>query len=150
MKIVRIGLLACLFIAQAGCSGRAPGNLGVHDGRLAPCPESPNCVSSMESAERAKIAPFHYSVGRAQAEAALREILLGEKGAEIIRQDDGYLYAEFRSNVFRFVDDVEFYLPAERRQVEVRSASRLGYWDLGANRRRIERLRELFVARVGG
>jgi uncharacterized protein (DUF1499 family) len=148
MKIGRIGLLAALLLAQAGCSGTAPGNLGVRDGRLMPCPQSPNCVSSMEERERAKIVPFNYSVGRAHAEAALKEIVLAERGATIVRDGDGYLYAEFRSAVFRFVDDVEFYLPPERRQVEVRSASRLGYWDLGANRRRLERLREMFVAKV--
>ena len=49
--------------------------------------------------------------------------------------------ARFKSMVLRFTDDVTFYV-RENGTVEVRSASRVGYWDLGANRRRVESLRE--------
>ena len=150
MKYLRIGCVAIFLGALAGCSGKVPANLGVRDGRLAPCPASPNCVSSMADAEGAKIAPYSFSGGRARAEAALKEIVVGEKGATIIQESEGYLYVEFRSKVLGFVDDVEFYLPPQQRQVEVRSASRLGYWDLGANRRRLERLGELFRAKLAG
>lgn len=64
-----------------------------------------------------------------------------------IRRDEAaYLHAEFRSLIFRFVDDVEFLLDADAGVIHVRSASRLGYSDLGVNRRRVEAIRQAFSA----
>ena len=59
----------------------------------------------------------------------------------MIFQDSSYIHAEFRTRLLRFVDDVEFRLESETNEIAVRSASRVGYSDLGANRRRLERLR---------
>lgn len=53
---------------------------------------------------------------------------------------DGYMRAEAVSFLFRFVDDVEFQILPEDHLIHVRSASRVGYWDLGVNRRRVERI----------
>jgi uncharacterized protein (DUF1499 family) len=66
-------------------------------------------------------------------------------GARIISDEDGYLHAEFRSRVFRFVDDVELLMDEAGHKIDVRSASRLGYSDLGVNRRRVEQLRARFA-----
>ena len=55
-----------------------------------------------------------------------------------------YIHAEFRSLVFQFVDDVEFYFPPEKSIIHVKSASRSGYYDFGVNRRRVERVRAAF------
>lgn len=65
--------------------------------------------------------------------------------------DDGsiYVHAEFRSTLFRFVDDVEFLLPAGEPLIQVKSASRLGYSDMGVNRKRVEGLRERFETGAG-
>jgi len=75
---------------------------------------------------------------------ALKRALAAEPGIRIAEEDKerGYLRAEATSRIFRFVDDVAFQLVAEERLIHVRSASRVGYWDLGVNRRRVERLRE--------
>ena len=62
----------------------------------------------------------------------------------IVREEEGYMHAEARSLLFRFVDDVEFLLDADNRLIHVRSASRTGYSDLGVNRRRVERIRTAF------
>ncbi len=59
-------------------------------------------------------------------------------------EEEAYWHVEFRSRVFRFVDDVEFLFGPAGRQIHVRSASRVGYSDFGANRRRIEEIRALF------
>jgi uncharacterized protein (DUF1499 family) len=64
---------------------------------------------------------------------------------KLIRVTPEYLHVEFKSAVFGFVDDVEFAIGESPGVIHVRSASRLGYWDMGANRRRVERIREEFA-----
>jgi uncharacterized protein (DUF1499 family) len=55
------------------------------------------------------------------------------------------LWATFTSKVFRFVDDVELRLDPQNNCIQVRSASRIGYSDLGVNRQRIDKLRALYL-----
>ena len=79
-------------------------------------------------------------------QASLRQVervLLGLDEANIVESSDGYLYAEFTSRLMRYVDDVEFLEDSTAGVIHVRSASRLGYSDLGANRKRIENIRGL-------
>jgi uncharacterized protein (DUF1499 family) len=58
-------------------------------------------------------------------------------------REERYLKAEFRTRL-GFVDDVEFQLNPDLGLVQVRSASRTGYWDLGVNRRRVEAIRKAY------
>jgi len=71
----------------------------------------------------------------------LKKIILGMERTSIIEETDNYLYAEFKSAGMGFVDDVEFSIDAEKKVIHVRSASRVGYSDLGVNRKRIEAIR---------
>jgi uncharacterized protein (DUF1499 family) len=66
------------------------------------------------------------------------------KRTKIISINDDYLYAECISSVFRFVDDLEFYFDDVEKIIHFRSSSRLGYYDLGVNRRRIEKIKAEF------
>ncbi len=111
---------------------------------LLPCPDSPNCVSSLSDNDKHFIKPFEYSDSVENARQKLIDILENSRGVRLARIESDYLHAEFRSSIFRFVDDVEFYFPAEGSIIHVRSASRMGYYDFGANRRRTERLRAAF------
>jgi uncharacterized protein (DUF1499 family) len=122
-------------------SWKRPDNLGVRDGKLAPCKRSPNCVSSQAnpSDEEHYIAPIHGTM------AAVRRAVEGFPRATIIKQEENYLYAEFRTRLLRYVDDVEFFFDGH--VVQVRSCSRLGRRDFGVNRRRVEELRRLIEAR---
>ena len=129
-----------LSVLLAACSGSPPANLGVHDGRLAPCPDSPNCVSSQASDAQQRVEPLPLLGDAEQTRTRLVAMLASEPRAQLVEQDTRYLRAEFSSRVFRFVDDVEFLIGEQA--VEVRSASRLGYGDFGVNRQRIERLRQ--------
>jgi len=124
-------------------AGDRPTNLGVKEGKLAPCPTSPNCVISQgdEDAEHA-IAPLAYSGDSAQAIAKLTAIVKAMPRTTIIESTDSYLYAEFASQLLGFVDDVEFYLDPAESVIQVRSASRLGQSDLGVNRQRVEAIRQ--------
>jgi len=134
--------LAALPIVSNFMKGQRPSTLGVKDGKLAPCPKSPNCVVShgQEDAEHA-IAPLQYSSDRSTAMAKLADVIKAMPRAEILQQTEDYLYAEFTSQWMGFVDDVEFYLPDSPGVIHVRSASRLGESDLGVNRQRIEAIR---------
>jgi uncharacterized protein (DUF1499 family) len=112
--------------------------------RLTPCPPSPNCVSSLSKDRKHAIDPLRYSGSRDDAAKKLLGILEKQKAAHVTIAEPGYFHAEFRSRIFRFVDDVEFLFSDENKTIHVKSASRRGYSDLGANRRRVERLRRAF------
>ena len=127
------------------CAGKPPTDIGVTDGRLAPCPDSPNCVSSQSDDQTHTIAPLLYTAEKAAAKRTVKAVVLDMTGVRIVTDMEDYLYAEFKSKVMGFVDDVEFYFPEEP-IIHVRSASRVGYSDLGVNRKRIETIRERFKA----
>lgn len=118
-------------------AGQRPKNLGVTNGKLAPCPGTPNCVSSQSDRPQARIEPLP-----PVAIADLRRAIEGMKRVTVIEATDDYLYAEFASKWLGFVDDVEFYRDAAANVIHVRSASRLGRSDLGVNRQRVEAIRE--------
>ncbi|ELR99676.1 DUF1499 domain-containing protein [Gloeocapsa sp. PCC 73106] len=122
-------------------AGSQPTNLGIQQNRLSPCSETPNCVSSQSQDIEHFIKPLNAQPNQI---VKLKEIIDSQPGTQIIAETDNYLYAQFSSKWLGFVDDVEFYVnPEQPGTVEVRSASRLGESDLGANRKRIETLREL-------
>lgn len=118
---------------------RRPTNLGVKDGRLAPCKPSPNCVSSQaDAADREHyIAPIPFRGSMAD----LRRAVESMERAMVIKAERDYLYAEFRTRLMRYVDDVELLYDQRAGIVHVRSASRLGRRDFGVNRKRVEALR---------
>ncbi len=134
-------LMPLLSFSVIGCTGVRPANLGVKDGKLAPCPSSPNCVSSQGSDTAHAIEPLSFTGTVAGAHAALRTIILSMKRSKIITDTDSYIRAEFTSAIFRFVDDVEFWFDGNAKVIHVRSASRIGHSDLGVNRERVEEIR---------
>ena len=133
--------LLSLGLLLAGCTGTRPMNLGVHDGKLAPCPASPNCVSSQSSDRDHSIEPLRYTGSPGEAMDRLQKIIIGMERSRIITETGSYIHAEFTSALFRFVDDVEFFLDERAAVIQVRSSSRIGYSDLGVNRKRIEDIR---------
>ena len=112
--------------------------------KLTPCPESPNCVSSLAKDKKHFIEPIPYSGENAATQHKLLEILHSFNRARVVRIEEGYIHAEFVSSIFRFVDDVEFYFDDEKKIIHIKSASRTGYFDFGVNRRRMEKIRKLF------
>jgi uncharacterized protein (DUF1499 family) len=141
MHLAAIPLIEHLF------SGQRPGNLGVKDGKLSPCPASPNCVVSQGEADAEHaIAPIQYSGDATRAMQHLETVIKTMPRTSIVEQTDTYLYAEFASQWMGYVDDVEFYIDPTESVIHVRSASRLGQSDLGVNRRRIETIRSAFSA----
>ncbi|HEY9779545.1 MAG TPA: DUF1499 domain-containing protein [Leptolyngbyaceae cyanobacterium] len=122
-------------------TGKRPSNLGVRDGKLAPCPSTPNCVCSQSEDAEHKIEPLTYKSTPEVAFTQLKQAIASQPRTKIITESPNYLYAEFTSAIMKFVDDVEFYLDEDAKVIHVRSASRLGQSDLGVNRKRIETIR---------
>jgi uncharacterized protein (DUF1499 family) len=126
-------------------SWRRPDNLGVKDGRLAPCKRTPNCVSSQaDPADHEHyIAPIPFKGSALE----LRKVVESMPRSAVVKQEGNYLYAEFRSRLLGYVDDVELSYDDKTGLIHVRSASRLGRRDFGVNRKRVETLRSLIQAR---
>jgi uncharacterized protein (DUF1499 family) len=122
-------------------AGTRPTNLGVQSGQLTPCPSTPNCVNSQSVDAEHKIAPITYNSSPEKAFTDLKKVIQSLNRTKIIAETDNYLYVEFTIPIMGFVDDVEFYLEPGTKEIQVRSASRLGESDLGVNRRRIETIR---------
>lgn len=123
-------------------AGKRPDNIGIQaSGQLATCPSTPNCVNSQSQDATQKIEPFSYSSTPTQAMAELKSAIQSMERTTIITETENYIYAEFKSKLMGFVDDVEFLLVPEAKVIHVRSASRLGESDLGVNRNRIETIR---------
>ena len=123
---------------------RRPANLGIHDGRLAACPASPNCVCSHAQEGQHAIAPLHFTGSAAAAVARLKQVLAGMPRNRVITETETYLHVEFTTLLLRFVDDVEFLVDEPAHLIQFRSASRVGYSDLGVNRGRMETIRQAF------
>jgi uncharacterized protein (DUF1499 family) len=140
-KQIQVFLTGLLVIT--GCSGTVP-KLGIENGQLAQCPASPNCVNSQAKDQKHFIEPIQISRTPSEARNHIMKIVKEMNRSKIITAEDNYIRAEFSSKVFGFVDDVEFYFPdttSTKTIIHVRSASRVGYSDLGVNRKRIEQIR---------
>lgn len=127
--------------ASALFAGSAPTNLGVNEGRLAPCAETPNCVSSQALDAVHQIEPLAYSGEQAAVRETLIQVLGAVPRTRIVAQEKDYIRAESESRLLGFIDDLEFYFSPDSTTIEVRSSSRLGESDLGVNRRRLEQIR---------
>ena len=121
-------------------AGETP-ELGVKDGKLWVCPSTPNCVVSQGADESHAIAPIVYTGSREDARNWLIKVLGVVPRTEILTQTDDYIRVKSTSRLMGFVDDSEFYLPADEPVIHMRAAARLGESDLGVNRRRLEQIR---------
>jgi uncharacterized protein (DUF1499 family) len=129
------------FLLSASCAAGEP---AAKTNQVMHCPDSPNCVSSLSTDKAHFIEPLQYAGSLTSARRRLINILQDMKRVHLAKIEAQYIHAEFRSLIFRFIDDVEFYFPSEENIVHIKSASRMGYYDFGVNRRRVERLRSAF------
>ncbi len=116
-------------------------DLGVRDGKLSPCPDSPNCVVSQNADADHKIAPLTYQTDRDTAREVVLKVLTVVPRTQVVEQTDNYIRFASSSRLLGFIDDGEFYFPEDEAVIHIRSASRLGESDLEVNRRRIEQIR---------
>ena len=117
--------------------------------RPAACPHSPNCVSTNAQDPSQAMPPLQYRLSEEQLRLHLRSIVDAYGRSRVVHEEQFYLRAEFRSTWLGFIDDVEFFIEPDSKTLHFRSASRKGYWDLGANRRRMEIITQRLVDIVG-
>ena len=134
-------------LAWVACAAPVPENLGTHDGRLAPCPSSPNCVSTEAGDDRHGTDPFVLALPAASAWQQVPEVVASLPGTVVVTATDVYLHAESTTPLMHFVDDLELLLLADSGRIAVRSASRTGWSDMGANRERVWQLRQALTRR---
>lgn len=132
------GLIALLTLAGFGLAAD----------QLAPCPDSPNCVSSQAGNAGQRIEALHYTGDAGTANKRLLTVLKNMDRTTIKNADALSIHAEVRSALFGFVDDLTFYFDAPG-VIQVRSASRVGYADFGVNRQRVEEIRTRFNSTAG-
>ena len=139
------GILTTIFLGLVLIlSGCGKPDTGLTNGRFSPCPDSPNCVSSMASAPKQAIEPIAYEGRRDSAKQVMSSVIQSMKRSRLISDSENYIHAEFRSLIFRFVDDVELFFPENTNVIHMKSASRTGYSDFGVNRKRLEEIRRRF------
>lgn len=139
-------IVAFVVMATQSRSGHTP---GLVDGNLQSCGNKPNCVSSMAPASSERHVPgFQFEAGNADEVWADLTGVIVELGGTLVDNAPPYLAAEFSSETFGFIDDVECLINNQSGVVHIRSSSRVGYSDLDVNRKRVEAIRaRLAIAR---
>ena len=120
--------------------------VGIENGKLTMCPKSPNCVTTQGpiSDKIHYIKSIELECSSEDAKNKIISVISSMKRSKIIKQDKNYIHIEFKSALFKFVDDVEFFIDESGKEIHFRSASRVGYGDMGVNRKRMEKIRELY------
>jgi uncharacterized protein (DUF1499 family) len=142
---IKIMALFLIVMSAVGCVGHAQDSRNTTPADLAPCPDSPNCVSTKSKDPDHAMTPLPYLKSGRESMDRLVGIVQEMKRATIVSATPSYLHVEFRSALFRFVDDVEFVLEDSARLIHFRSASRTGYYDFGANRRRMKEISDSYL-----
>ena len=124
---------------------KKPKRVGIIDGKFHPCPSSPNCVSTQSTDEKHKMEPLKFEGSLEEVKSKIINIIKSLKRSKIITDAENYLHIEFRTAVWRFVDDVEFYFDDTEKNIHFRSAARLGYSDMGVNKKRMENIKISFM-----
>lgn len=116
--------------------------LGVKNGKLTDCPQSPNCVSTQTKQEDKKMNPLQFSKDLDTTKRLIKEVLNQRERTTIESESDNYLHSIVQTKWLKFKDDVEFYFDEDARIVHFRSASRVGYSDFGVNKKRMNEITE--------
>ena len=148
ISIIVIVIIILVVVLAANKNSAVPSTLGVKEGTLSPLPDSPNAVSSQTDQADKRVEPLPYSGNLDQTKALIKKAAAEFGGAQILVEKPDYLHMVFTVPVISFKDDVEFFFSEKERVVHYRSASRVGYSDLGVNRKRYERLKSLYEQAV--
>jgi uncharacterized protein (DUF1499 family) len=130
------------FTILLGCSGNKTEHPNGKSSGFLDCPDSPNCVSSLAKNPKHRIEPFKLKKDYRTGWKMVQKTVKSLPRTKIISADNSDIHAECRSMIFRFADDLMLHLISSSGIVHLRSASRIGYSDLGVNRRRVESLRK--------
>ncbi|TCP20958.1 uncharacterized protein (DUF1499 family) [Scopulibacillus darangshiensis] len=123
--------------------------LGLQDGQLAPCPKTPNCVSTEHHDLNRKMLPMSYqNMSIDEAKKILLEVIHSMPRVEIKEQSDDYIHVVYRTLVFEFFHDAEFHFDSADKHIHYRSATRVGFADFGSNKRWLQSIYARFIQRT--
>ena len=134
--------MAVFLTGAPATGGESP---GVQEGKLTPCPDSPNCVSTQSKLKRHVMVPLPFLQTREASREGILNIHRRIKRTKIVTLTESYIHVEFRTAIWKFVDDVEFFFDDAASVVHFRSASRTGYYDFGKNRRRMKEISKKYL-----
>ncbi|MDM8515134.1 DUF1499 domain-containing protein [Desulfobacterales bacterium HSG16] len=142
-RIALICLSGFILSTIACSSGKLP-EVRITNGKLLPCPASPNCVSSQAEDKKHKVAPIPIPADKTNdIRTVIVNVLSSMKRVVIVKNTESHIHAVFSTSIFRFKDDVDFLIDRKEGFIHIRSASRIGHSDFGVNRKRIEKLRKI-------
>lgn len=145
--VIGIFILVGIYLVSLSISSRKQPELGLVNGQLRPCPTTPNCVCSEQQVEGAFVEPLGYTTTVDTAWRKIKHAIVATGGI-VITERQGYLHARYETSLLRFVDDVELRLDENTRVIHIRSGSRVGKSDLGANRKRVAHIRAAFNKQI--
>ena len=152
--VVAVVVVGAIGAGQLGLfQSSAPTDIGVRDGRLKPPSSTDNSVTSQAALypdhpqrSYSTIAPLALRGDGPATLAKIKTIVEAMPGARVVSSQPDYLYAQYTTQLMKYVDDVEFWFDPAAQVVQVRSASRVGKGDLGVNRKRVEAVRAALAA----
>lgn len=136
-----------LYLFILGLNSKSGTAAGLIESKLSRCPDTPNCISSEYPEQQAHyISPIKIALDRKIniSPLSVLEDIVQEIGGIVEDQNGNYLAATFTSSIFRFVDDVEIRIDKENNVIHLRSASRVGRSDMGANLKRLKLLKKIY------
>ena len=147
MKILYIilGVIVVAVLKMFVGNVKTPSNLGVNNGKLAPLPKSPNAVSSQTDKQDFYVEPFPFKENAMKTKSAISEAINSYGGGQIVVDEPIYERYLFTTAGMHYHDDVEFYLDEKAKVVHFRSASRVGYSDMGLNKERYNEIYEYYI-----
>lgn len=136
-------IVIILFALVARKNTKTPRFLGHRNGQLYKVPKSPNAVSSQTKVENKKVEALNFIGTLKESKKKIKEIIKNYD-AKIIKEEDNYLHIVFTTGLMKYKDDVEFYFNEKDKKIDYRSESRLGYSDMGLNRKRYQEIKNKY------
>ncbi|WBW99203.1 DUF1499 domain-containing protein [Oceanirhabdus sp. W0125-5] len=143
-----IGILIAILLFMYSKNTQQPNNLGIKNGRLTPLPNKPNCVSTQTTMGGKKIIPLPFKDNLVKSREEILCIIKSFPNTNIIEMKEDYIYVVFKTYRMKFYHDVEFYFDIKNKAIHYRSASRVGYSDLGLNRKRYNIIRNMYFKNI--
>lgn len=146
MKILTgvLGVIGVIIIYMFVKNNLSPNNLGVNDGMLAKMPKKPNAVSSQTEEKDKKVEALEFKENLVDSKKKVIKAIESYGNAKIIKNETNYIYVVFTTGIMKYHDDVEFYFDESKKLIQIRSASRIGYSDMGLNRERYNKIKEVY------
>lgn len=145
--IIIVAMIILLILFMFIKNNRIPNNIGVINGKLAPMPNKPNAVSSQTEIMDKRVEPLKFIGDLENSKKLVIDIINTFKNIEIIKNEENYIYAIFSTEKMKYKDDVEFYFDEDKKLIHFRSASRVGYSDMGVNRKRYEDIKKVYESK---